>query len=100
MLNYLSNDLGVSDERKNTWYKHWVSDGFSALEAQLDKSGFSCGPSISMADVYLVPQVYNALRFDTNMANYPNIARVYANCNAQEAFKKAHPDQQQDNPLT
>lgn len=100
VLNYLSNDLAVSDEQKNGWYQHWISKGFSALEVQLDKAGFCYGTSISMADVYLIPQVYNALRFNTDMANYPNIARVYANCNAQGAFNAAHPDQQPDNPLT
>ncbi len=96
VLNYLSDDLVISDERKNTWYQHWISMGFSALEAQLDEVGFCYGTSISMADVYLIPQVYNALRFNTDMANYPNIARTYATCSALEAFKAAHPDQQPD----
>ncbi len=96
VLNYLSNDLTVSDEQKNVWYQHWISKGFSALEVQLDNAGFSYGTSISMADVYLIPQVYNAIRFNSNMADYPNIARIYAACNQLDAFKAAHPDQQPD----
>lgn len=98
VLNYLSNDLAVSDEQKNAWYQHWISAGFGALEAQLGESGYCYGETISMVDVYLIPQVYNALRFNTNMANYPNITRIYAACNELEAFKAAHPDQQPDKP--
>ena len=96
VLNYLSIDLAVSDAQRNGWYRHWIGEGFSALEGQLDRSGFCYGAAISMADVYLVPQVYNALRFDTDMAEYPNIVRVCAACNELDAFKAAHPNQQPD----
>lgn len=97
-LKYLSAELAISDEQKNNWYLHWINAGFSALEAQLDESGFCYAATVSMADVYLIPQVYNALRFNTDMEMYPNIARIYAACNELDAFKAAHPDQQPDKP--
>lgn len=97
-LGYLSHELGVSEAQKIAWYQHWIHAGFSALEAQLDHSGFCHGDTVSMADIYLIPQVYNALRFNTDMTRYPNITRIYTACNKLDAFQAAHPDQQPDKP--
>ncbi|MGI9288059.1 MAG: maleylacetoacetate isomerase [Pseudomonadales bacterium] len=96
VLNFLKIELEISDGQKNDWYQHWICTGFSALESQLSETGFCYGEAVSMADVYLIPQVYNALRFNTDMEAYPNITRIYAACNELNAFKAAHPDQQPD----
>lgn len=98
VLRYLKNELEISDEQKNNWYQQWVQTGFEALEGQLDDSGLCCGATVSMVDVYLIPQVYNALRFNTNIQDYPNIARIYQACNERDAFVAAHPDRQPDKP--
>ena len=98
VLQYLSLEMGVSDEHKNDWYHHWVHQGFSALEAMLVKhSGRYCfKDSITLADLCLVPQVYNAQRFSVNLDNYPNIMRIWQNCNTLGAFQAAMPEAQAD----
>ena len=98
VLTYLSAELAISDELKTAWYQHWVSMGFDALEVRLATSGFCYGTSVTVADVYLVPQVYNARRFNIDMTKYPNVARICAACSELDAFKAAHPDQQPDTP--
>lgn len=96
VLQYLKNELEVNEEQKNAWYHHWIILGFSALEPQI-KGPYSCGEIFTMADVYLIPQVYNALRFGLPMEDFPNIQAAYENCNKHPAFRDAHPDQQPDN---
>lgn len=98
ILNYLVKDMGLSDEQKMTWYHHWIKEGFTALEAQLANSeytgDFCCGNEPGLADICLVPQVFNANRFKVAMEDYPTINRIVANCEKLEAFAKAHPDNQ------
>ncbi len=98
VLNYLRTKLEISNKKTNNWYQHWISAGFSALDAQLGDSGYCYAASVSMADVYLIPQVYNAVRFNCALEDYSNIARVYTACNELDAFIAAHPDQQPDKP--
>ncbi len=98
VLNYLHTKLEISNKKTNNWYQHWISAGFSALDAQLGDSGYCYAASVSMADVYLIPQVYNAVRFNCDLEDYSNIARVYTACNELDAFIAAHPDQQPDKP--
>ena len=98
VLKHLVGVLGVSEEAKKQWYHHWIQLGFDALEQQMVKGAYTAGNGLSMADVYLVPQVFNALRFDMAMNPYPKIMSVYERCNEQDAFIKAHPDNQRDNP--
>ncbi|MCG7560106.1 maleylacetoacetate isomerase [Pseudoalteromonas sp. McH1-42] len=98
VLKYLSNELSVSDEQKNTWYRHWVIEGFKKLEVMLGDSLFCFGDKPSLADVCLVPQVYNALRFKVDMNDFPKIARIYERCNTLPAFKDAAPENQADAP--
>ena len=97
VLHYLKNDLNLNDQQKNHWYQHWITLGFSALEQTISGS-YSFADSISMADLYLIPQVYNALRFKVDISPFPNILTVYNNCNKHQAFIDAHPDNQPDNP--
>lgn len=97
VLKRLVDVLGVSEDAKKEWYHHWIQLGFDALERQMVDGAYTAG-GLSMADVYLVPQVFNALRFDMEMSPYPKIMSVYNRCNELDAFIKAHPDNQEDNP--
>ena len=99
VLNYLTDDLGISEEQKQTWYRHWVAEGFGAIETLLQdrETGKFChGGSPTLADVCLVPQVYNARRFDCDLQAYPRIRRVEANCLELEAFDATRPELQPD----
>jgi maleylpyruvate isomerase len=100
VLRYLVHTLGVSEEAKTEWYRHWVSDGLAALEAHLARdpgtADFCHGETPTLADCFLVPQVFNAQRFNIDLAPYPNIVRINANCTGLPAFQHAHPSQQPD----
>lgn len=98
VLKYLAGELGVSEDAKKAWYHHWIQLGFDALEQQMEHGAYAAGDSITMADVYLVPQVFNASRFDLAMDAYPKIMSVYQRCNEIAAFMNAHPDNQEDMP--
>lgn len=97
VLKYLSSELNVNDEAKNKWYRHWVEVGFEKIESMLSEDcDFCVGDKPSLADICLVPQVFNALRFNVDMAAYPKIAAIYARCNALPAFNEAAPQNQRD----
>lgn len=98
VLQYLSKELALDDEAKSAWYHHWIDEGFSAFEKQLVKySGRYCfGDNITLADLCLIPQVYNANRFNVDLSPYPNIMRIVESCNRLEAFIKAAPESQDD----
>lgn len=95
---YLANDLGLANEAKSAWIDHWMSVGFNAIEKQLVRSaGCYCfEDQITVADICLVAQVYNAHRFNVDMSMYPHINRVVDNCNKLEAFQLALPENQAD----
>src|SRR5690606_11345963 len=76
VLKHLVGVLNVSEDAKKEWYHHWIQLGFDALEPQMADGAFAAGDGVSMADVYLVPQVFNALRFDMDMSSYPKILSV------------------------
>ena len=96
VLNYLVTELGLSEDQKMTWYRHWIQQGFAALESRLAQSadtGMFChGDSVTLADVCLVPQVYNAKRFAVDMSPYPTIQRINAACLALPSFQQAQPE--------
>ncbi|MBN3562738.1 maleylacetoacetate isomerase [Aliamphritea spongicola] len=100
VLKYLQSDLDVSDEDKMKWYRHWIEVGFSALEKSLQTSDcngkFCFGDCVTLADVCLIPQVYNAKRFECDMSAYPLIESVWKHCNRLPAFKQAQPEEQPD----
>jgi len=96
VLNYLTNEFGINDEQKQSWYRHWIKLGFDALEPQILASPYCFGEQVSMADVHLIPQVYNALRFNLDMNIYPKIYSVYKNCNQLNVFSHAAPENQAD----
>ena len=97
VLKYLSSELGADDDAKNAWYRHWVEVGFEKLELLLDSNHqYSIGDKPSLADVCLVPQVFNAYRFNVDMTAYPKIAAIYERCNKLAAFIDAAPQNQPD----
>ncbi len=100
ILHYLKDALSVSDDEKQTWYQHWVKEGFSAIEQQLAlypvQGEFCLGNELSVADVCLIPQVYNAQRFGVDMHDFPRLCDINAFCLGLEAFKKAIPENQSD----
>jgi len=100
VLRYLVRTLGVSEEQKNAWYRHWVEQGLAALEARLvaeDRSGrFALGNAVTMADVFIVPQIFNAQRMDCTLSNVPTLMRIFAHCMELPAFIAAQPSSQPD----
>jgi maleylacetoacetate isomerase len=94
VLKYLSGPLGVDEASRNAWYAHWVKEGFAALEAQAAaRAGrFLFGDTPTLADICLVPQIYNARRFKVPLDDYPLLVRVDAEANKIGAFAAAHPD--------
>ena len=95
-LAYLKNRLGHDQEAADEWYAHWVREGFETIEALIDPGPYAFGSRISLADVYLVPQVFNARRFNVPLDAYPKIAAVDAACAALKAFQDAAPANQPD----
>ena len=94
VLKYVVNERGLSEEKKTQWYHHWISVGFSALEKQLADGPYCMGDMLTYADVCLIPQVYNAYRFEVPMDAFPRIRAVYEHCIALSAFGDAAPEQQ------
>ena len=97
VLKYLKNNLGVSEEAKDEWYRHWVAEGLAALEemARPRAGAFLFGDQPTIADVCLVPQLYNARRFSVPIADYPTLRRADETASAHAAFAAAHPDRQE-----
>jgi maleylacetoacetate isomerase/maleylpyruvate isomerase len=103
VLKYLVHQMGVSDEAKNGWYAHWVRSGLEAFERQLAlldaerkasglaPSTFCWGDTPTLAECCLVPQIYNAQRFNVNLDALPRLMGVVERCNALPAFQQAHP---------
>ena len=99
VLKYLNGTLKVTEEAKNAWYRHWVEDGLSKLEAMLQdgQTGRFChGDMPTMADCCLVPQVANGQRFACNFDHVPTVMRIWEACNALPAFQQAAPQNQPD----
>jgi maleylacetoacetate isomerase len=86
--------LGIGQEARDDWYRHWIREGFAALEAlAAPRAGrFLAGDEVTLADVCLVPQMYNARRFEVDLSPYPILVRADAAAAALDAFAAAHPD--------
>lgn len=100
VLKWLKEHLGADEGQRNQWYRHWIAEGFAALEALLGDNpaaGRYChGDSPTLADLCLVPQVYNAIRYECDLEPYPAIRRINAACMELEAFRGAAPEAQPD----
>ena len=98
-LQYLKRQLGQNEEQVNAWYRHWIADGLAKFEADLTraKEGRFCqGDTPTMADCCLVPQIFNARRYDCELSAYPRTMRVFEECMKLEAFDRAQPAKQPD----
>jgi maleylacetoacetate isomerase len=92
VLAYLRERLGADEAAVATWYRHWIAEGFAALEAGAPEQGLFGGDAPNLADVCLVPQMANARRFDTPLSGYPRLARIDAALRALPAFERASPE--------
>jgi maleylacetoacetate isomerase/maleylpyruvate isomerase len=101
VLQYLTGPLKLTDDQKTEWIHHWLHTGFSALEQRLLKTSgeFCYGDNITLADLCLVPQMYNALRFKLDTLEYPTVSRIYHHCQQLAGFALAAPEQQSDAQL-
>ena len=102
-LQHLRRALGQSEEQINAWYRHWIADGLAKLEADLNRGergggagSFCYGDAPTMADCCLVPQVFNAKRYDSDLAPYAKVMRIFDACMKLEAFDRAQPSKQPD----
>lgn len=98
VLNLLKDQYDANDDQVKSWVQHWVNEGFTALSKKIEtRAGkFAYGYQVTLADLCLVPQVYNALRFGVDISAFPLIEKVYNNCMALEAFALAAPEKQVD----
>ena len=95
-LRYLKNVLGQEQSKIDEWYHHWVHDGFTAIEEMISPAPYTFGSEITLADICLVPQVYNARRLKVPLDRYPKIVAIDAACAKLAAFDKARPENQPD----
>ncbi|WP_427964803.1 maleylacetoacetate isomerase [Altererythrobacter sp.] len=100
VLKYLKDPLGHSQDEISTWYRHWLARTLDPLEARLTQLGTGdfLFDAPGFFEVVLLPQVYNAQRFQFDFSNKPHITRIEQACLALPAFQRAHPDNQPDNP--
>jgi maleylacetoacetate isomerase len=100
VLRYLVKTLELSEEQKNTWYRHWVEQGLASLETRLvaeARSGLcALGDAVTIADVVIVPQIFNAQRMDCNLGSVPTVMRIFDHCMQLPAFIDAQPSAQPD----
>ncbi len=96
VLRYLTDNLHIDQEQKQHWYQQWIYQCFDVFEKTCKKqqAKYSFSNQISLVDICLIPQVYNALRFDCDMSSYPLIMQIYNACINVSAFKAAQPENQ------
>jgi maleylacetoacetate isomerase len=100
VLKRLKQQFAADEQARDDWYRHWIAVGFEALEATLARDAqtgrFCHGDSPTLADVCLVPQLFNARRFKSPLEAYPTILRIHEACMALDAFRRAAPESQPD----
>lgn len=92
VMRWLKHELGADDAKRDEWTRHWIAEGFAALEAMAGDGPFLGGDAPNIADVFLVPQMFNARRFATPLDAFPKLVRADAAAQQLEAFAAAHPD--------
>lgn len=95
-VKYLRQQLGCGQPAIDAWYAHWITEGFSAIEDLIEPKPFAMGETVSLADLFIVPQVYNARRFAVPLDAFPKIVAVADACAALPAFSAAAPENQPD----
>lgn len=98
VLQKLKKDFGASQVQTDQWYQSWITIGFNALETLLSESAgeYCVGENVTLADVYLVPQVWNAQRFNVPLEGFPTITTIHERCLSLLAFQNALPEKQSD----
>jgi maleylacetoacetate isomerase len=100
VLRYLVREMQLSEEKKNTWYRHWVEQGLAQVEAGLVAAGrtgrYTFADQVTLADICIVPQIFNAQRFDSRLDHVPTIMRIFDSCMQLAAFENARPEKQVD----
>lgn len=98
VINYLDSEFNIETVQRTAWVKHWIETGFVALEtiAMSRRSQFLFGDTPTLAEICLVPQIYNARRFGIEMSKFPNLSEIDLLCNDIAAFREAHPAKQED----
>jgi glutathione S-transferase len=91
VLQYLKNNLGQEQEAVDTWYRHWIEAGFTTLEKLLPDTEFAGGNAPNIVDACLVPQIYNARRFKTDLTPFPKVTAMADRAVALPAFAEAAP---------
>ena len=99
---YLKANLRADEDDIHAWYTQWMHRGFTGVETAVRGNGglFCFGETAGMADCLLIPQMFNAYRFDVDMSPFPTLERIFEHCNQQDAFIRAHPSRQPDTPET
>ena len=100
VLRYLKDPLRASESLVADWYAHWIHEGFKGLESIAADGPFALGDEPSAADVFLVPQMYNARRFNVDVSAFPRLVAAEKRCLQLEAFAAAVPERQADAPST
>jgi maleylacetoacetate isomerase len=98
-LQYLKRELKLGEDQVNAWYRYWIAEGLGKLEAEMRApltGKFSHGDAPTMADCCLVPQIFNAKRYNCDLAAYPTTVRAFEQCMKLEAFDRAQPAKQPD----
>jgi maleylacetoacetate isomerase len=102
VMQYLEREFKVPEAGRERWMRHWMTRGFGAIEELLadnPSTGIYCeGDEPTMADIFLIPQVYNAARWSVDMAAFPIIRRINDSCMRLEEFERAKPENQPDAP--
>jgi maleylacetoacetate isomerase len=100
VLKRLQSQFGADQDAVKDWYRHWIEEGLSALETYVVRAGtsgrFACGDHVTVADICLVPQIFNARRYDCALDDYPTLMAIHNNCMELPAFRDTQPNTQQD----
>jgi maleylpyruvate isomerase len=98
VLDHLRHGLGLDKAAVDAWYRHWIAEGLAGLEPMVAATAgrFAFGDAPGLADIFIVPQLYNARRFACDLAAYPTLRRVDAACLELDAFRRAAPEAQPD----